>query len=197
MDAVKACPLGSHASSWPCVSLGRAFCAIPSTRCVKRMVLAHLRLLAGRTGSTASCLDCLAAALQDLPRRRTPPRALEMSRRGSRGAAGWFGIAFGTDLDACRSLRGTRICALSVDTRASLLVGKSTVMRIATVMISYRLRCSDKYDTLARELIRNKSDAKQPSQDRQQSDRAHICAAAANARRSDSTYKIRPQQYIK
>jgi hypothetical protein len=58
------------------------------------------------------------------------------------------------------------ICVLSVDTRASVLVEKSTVMRIATVMISYRVRCSDKYDTLAHDLIRNKYAAKQPSQDR-------------------------------
>ena len=106
MDAVKACPLGSHASSRPCVSLGRAFCAIPSTRCVKRMVLAHLRLLAGRTGSTASFLDCLAAALQDLPRRRMLPRALQMSRRGSRGAARLLCNGFCTGSGACRSLRG-------------------------------------------------------------------------------------------
>jgi len=58
------------------------------------------------------------------------------------------------------------ICVLSVDTRASVLVEKSTVMRIATVMISYRVRCSDEYDTLAQDLIRNKYAAKQPSQDR-------------------------------
>ena len=158
--------MGSQASSWPRAGPGRALCAVPSTSVVECMVLELLRLLAGRTGSTASCLDCLAAALQDLPRQRTPPRALETSRRGSRGAAGLFGIACGTDLDACRSLRGTRICALSVDTRASLLVEKSAVMRIATVMISYRVRCSDEYDTLAQDLIRNKYAAKQPSQDR-------------------------------
>ena len=180
---MEACRSRCTTSRRPHASPGRAFCAASSTRVVECMILAHVRLLASSTGSTASCLDCLAAALQDLPRRRTPAQGLQMSRRGSRGAAGLFGIACGTDLDACRSLRGTRICALSVDTRASLLLGKSTVIRIATVMISNRLRCSDKYDTLARDLIRNKSDAKQPSQDRQQSDRAHICAAAANARR--------------
>ena len=106
------------------------------------------------TGASAAARgqDRLDGVLPGLPRRcaarsaeaaRTPPRALETSRRGSRGAAGLFGIACGTDLDACRSLRGTRICALSVDTRASVLVEKSTVMRIATVMISYRVRCSD------------------------------------------------------
>ena len=102
------------------------------------MVLAHLRLLAGRTGSTASFLDCLAAALQILVRRHTPPRGLQMSRRGSRGAAGLFGIACGTDLDVCRSLRGTRICALSVDTRASLLVGKSTAIKEAIFVTFHR-----------------------------------------------------------
>ena len=161
-----ACRSRPPTSRRPRAGPGRALCAVPSTSVVECMVLELLRLLAGRTGSTASCLDCLAAALQDLPRRRTPPRALETSRRGSRGAAGLFGIACGTDLDACRSLRGTRICALSVDTRASLLVEKSAVMRIATVMISYRVRCSDKYDTLAHDLIRNKYAAKQPSQDR-------------------------------
>ena len=58
------------------------------------------------------------------------------------------------------------ICVLSVDTRAIVLVEKSTVIRIATVMISYRVRCSDEYDTLAQDLIRNKFAAKQPSQDR-------------------------------
>ena len=132
------------------------------------------------TGASAAARgqDRLDGILPGLPRRcaarsaeaahaaATPPRALETSRRGSRGAAGLFGIACGTDLDACRSLRGTRICALSVDTRASVLVEKSTVMRIATVMISYRVRCSDEYDTLAQDLIRNKYAAKQPSQDR-------------------------------
>jgi hypothetical protein len=49
---------------------------------------AHVRLLAGSTGSTASLLlpgpDCLAAALQILVRRHTPPRGLQMSRRTPR-----------------------------------------------------------------------------------------------------------------
>ena len=140
--------MGSQASSWLCVSLGRAFCTASSTEATKCMLPAHLRLLAGSTGSTASFLDCLAAALQDLLRRHTPPQALHMSRRGSRGAARVLCIGFSTASDACRSLRGSwYICVLSVDTRASVLVEKSTVMRIATVMISYRVRCSDEYDT--------------------------------------------------
>ena len=48
------------------------------------MMPAHVRLLTGSTGSTASFLDCLAAALQDLLRRHTPPQALQMSRSGQR-----------------------------------------------------------------------------------------------------------------
>ena len=48
---MKACPLGSRASLWPRASPGRAFCAATSTEAVERMVLAHLRLLAGRTGT--------------------------------------------------------------------------------------------------------------------------------------------------
>ena len=48
----------------------------------------------------------------------------------------------------------------------SCLWRRATVIRIATVMISYRVRCSDEYDTLAQDLIRNKYAAKQPSQDR-------------------------------
>ena len=71
------------------------------------MMPAHVRLLAGSTGSTASFLDCLAAALQDLLRRHTPPQALHMSRRGSRGAARVLCIGFSTASDACRSLRGS------------------------------------------------------------------------------------------
>ena len=47
MDVMKACPLGSLASSWPCVSLGRAFCPVPSTRPAQCTMPAHLRLLAG------------------------------------------------------------------------------------------------------------------------------------------------------
>ena len=163
---MEACRSRCTTSRRPHASPGRAFCAASSTRVVECMILAHVRLLASSTGSTASCLDCLAAALQDLPRRRTPAQGLQMSRRGSRGAAGLFGIACGTDLDACRSLRGTRTCALSVNTRASLLVERSTVMRVATMMISYRVQCSDEYDNLAQDHIRHKSAAKQPSQDR-------------------------------
>ena len=65
------------------------------------------------------------------------------------------------------ALRGPwYLCFVCVDTRAIVLVEKSTVIRIATVMISYRVRCSDEYDTLAQDLIRNKYAAKQPSQDR-------------------------------
>jgi len=48
------------------VSLGRAFCTASSTEAVECTMPAHVRLLAGSTGSTASFLDCLAAALQDL-----------------------------------------------------------------------------------------------------------------------------------
>jgi hypothetical protein len=161
-----ACRSRRTTSRRPRVSPGRAFCTASSTELVECVMPAHARLLARSSGSTASCLDCLVAALQDLPRRRTPPRALQMSRRGSRGAAGLLGIACGTDLDVCRSLRGTRICALSVNTRASLLVERSTVMRIATMVISYRVQCSDEYDNLAQDHIRHKSAAKQPSQDR-------------------------------
>ena len=131
------------------------------------MMPAHVRLLAGSTGSTASFLDCLAAALQDLLRRHTPPQALQMSRRGSRGAARVLCILGSVLLPMCVvrcAVHG--ICVLSVDTRAIVLVEKSTVIRIATVMISYRVRCSDEYDTLAQDLIRNKYAAKQPSQDR-------------------------------
>ena len=132
------------------------------------MMPAHVRLLAGSTGSTASFLDCLAAALQDLLRRHTPPQALlQMSRRGSRGAARVLCILGSVLLPMCVvrcAVHG--ICVSSVDTRAIVLVEKSTVIRIATVMISYRVRCSDEYDTLAQDLIRNKYAAKQPSQDR-------------------------------
>ena len=131
------------------------------------MMPAHVRLLACSTGSTASFLDCLAAALQDLLRRHTPPQALQMSRRGSRGAARVLCILGSVLLPMCVvrcAVHG--ICVLSVDTRAIVLVEKSTVIRIATVMISYRVRCSDEYDTLAQDLIRNKYAAKQPSQDR-------------------------------
>ena len=131
------------------------------------MMPAHVRLLAGSTGSTASFLDCLAAALQDLLRRHTPPQALRMSPRGSRGVARVLCILGSVLLPMCVvrcAVHG--ICVLSVDTRASVLVEKSTVMRIATVMISYRVRCSDEYDTLAQDLIRNMYAAKQPSQDR-------------------------------
>ena len=132
------------------------------------MMPAHVRLLAGSTGSTASFLDCLAAALQDLLRRHTPPQALQMSHRGSCGAARVLCILGSVLLPMCVvrcAVHG--ICVLSVDTRAIVLVEKSTVIRIATVMISYRVRCSDEYDTLAQDLIRNKYAAKQPrSQDR-------------------------------
>jgi hypothetical protein len=165
-SAMSACRSPPPTSWRPHASPVRVCCAASSTRVVECMMPAHARLLAGSTGSTASCLDCLAAALQILVRRHTPPRGLQMSRRGSRGAAGLFGIACGTDLDVCRSLRGTRICALSVNTRASLLVERSTVMRIATMVISYRVQCSDEYDNLAQDHIRHKSAAKQPSQDR-------------------------------
>ena len=103
---MKACPLRSRASLWPRASPGRAFCAATSTEPVECMMPAHVRLLAGSTGSTASFLDCLAAALQDLPRRRTLPRALQMSRRGSRGAARLLCNGFCTGSGACRSLRG-------------------------------------------------------------------------------------------
>ena len=192
-----ACRSRPPTSRRPRAGPGRAFCAVPSTSVVECMVLELLRLLAGRTGSTASFLDCLAAALQDLPRRRTPPRALETSRRGSRGAAGLFGIACGTDLDACRSLRGTRICALSVDTRASLLVEKSAVMRIATVMISYRVRCSDEYDTLAQDLIRTLLETSMPRSNRHRIDKRAIGCTFVLLRQHrvhrDSTYEIRPQ----
>ena len=163
---MKACPLVSQASSWPCVSLRRAFCTASSTEAVECMMLAHLRLLPGSIGSTASFLDCLAAALQDLLRRHTPPQGLQMSRRGTLGAARVLCNGFSTASDACRSLRGIWFCVLSVDTRASLLVERSTVMRIATMMISYRVQCSDEYDNLAQDHIRHKSAAKQPSQDR-------------------------------
>jgi hypothetical protein len=112
---MEACRLRLPTSRRPRASPGRAFCTASSTEAVECVVLAHLRLLARSNGTTASCLDCLAAALQDLPRRRTPLRALQMSRRGSRGAASLFGITFGTALDACRSLRGTGICMLSVE----------------------------------------------------------------------------------
>ena len=57
------------------------------------------------------------------------------------------------------------ICVLSVDSRA-ILVERSAVMRIATIMISYRVRCSNEYDTLAQDHIRNKSEAKRLSQSR-------------------------------
>jgi hypothetical protein len=113
--AMAACRSRRTTSRRPRVSPGRAFCTASSTELVECVMPAHARLLARSSGSTASCLDCLVAALQDLPRRRTPPRALQMSRRGSRGAARLFGIAFGTALDACRSLRGTGICMLSVE----------------------------------------------------------------------------------
>ena len=94
-----------------------------------------------------------AARSAEAQRRHTPPQALHMSRRGSRGAARVLCIGFSTASDACRSLRGSwYLCFLSVDTRARVLVEKSTVMRIATVMISYRVRCSDEYDTLAQDL---------------------------------------------
>ena len=104
------------------------------------MMPAHVRLLAGSTGSTASFLDCLAAALQDLLRRHTPPQALQMSRRGSRGAARVLCILGSVLLPMCVvrcAVHG--ICVLSVDTRAIVLVEKSTVIRIVTVMISYRV----------------------------------------------------------
>jgi hypothetical protein len=126
------------------VSPGRAFCTASSTELVECVMPAHARLLARSSGSTASCLDCLVAALQDLPRRRTPPRALQMSRRGSRGAARLFGIAFGTALDACRSLRGTGILVCCLwNTHAHVLANMSNMIRIATDMTSYRLPCND------------------------------------------------------
>ena len=91
------------------------------------MMPAHVRLLAGSTGSTASFLDCLAArALQDLLRRHTPPQALQMSRRGSRGATRVLCILGSVLLPMCVvrcAVHG--ICVLSVDTRAIVLVEKS------------------------------------------------------------------------
>ena len=68
----------------------------------------------------------------------------------------------------CRSLRGVHgIYVLSVDTRAIVLVEKSTVIRIATQsdrddLVSSTMICSDEYDTLAQDLIRNKYAEKQP-----------------------------------
>ena len=79
------------------------------------------------------------------------------------------------------------ICVLSVDSRSGILVERSAVMRIATIMISYQVLCSNEYDTLAQNHIRNKSEANELSQSRRQSDRVHICAAAAASCARDST----------
>ena len=61
----------------------------PSSNGVQNVTAWH-EPLAGSTGSTASFLDCLAAALQDLLRRHTPPQALQMSRAVG---SGWSAAA--------------------------------------------------------------------------------------------------------
>ena len=148
---MKACPVGLAGLELVVAvrEPGASFCTASSTEAVECMMPAHVRLLAGSTGSTASFLDCLAAALQDLLRRHTPPQALHMSRRGSRGAARVLCIGFSTASDVCRSLRGPwYLCFVCGHTCNRACGEEHRDKNSDRDDISYRVRCSDEYDTL-------------------------------------------------
>ena len=88
------------------------------------------------------------------------------------------------------------ICVLSVDTRASVPVEKGDMIRIATVMTSYHVQCSDEFDILAHNHISIKYDVKKPSQSRQQRDQVQICAPAAGCLRDSTCTRSGPLLYI-
>ena len=141
---MKACPLGSQASSWLCVRLGRAFSTASSTEAVECMMPAHV---CGCSRAAPARRDD--GVLPGLPRRCAARSAeaahaaasssYEPPRKPWRGpCALYFGYILGSVLLPMCVVRCAvhGICVLSVDTRAIVLVEKSTVIRIATVMIS-------------------------------------------------------------